>query len=220
MSDLGADARLRSAAFATRRAGSTDHLADRDPIAPVLGLPMGAAALVVGGGLVVVFPQHTETLLRLLLGTVAVGLLALGINAVRQRDWLDSPFERDNRGGRLRSDAVPGLGSIEGALLESTVPAHGMPLPPGVRRRLFSVAATVIDRDGIDLLDPAQRDAARARVSAHTWGVISDELSRSRAPRGRRRVSPADTAALVHAVLDDLERVRSGSRHLSPTGAA
>jgi hypothetical protein len=190
-------------------------------LARMLGAPVAAAALVVAGGLILLHPQHAVTFLRLLLGTIAVAGLGLLLHAVRQRARpFDSIFERDGRGGRLRSQAVPGLPAIEGALREATVPAYGTPLPPGARRRLFSLAVTVLDRDGVDVLDPSQQPAAQARVSPLTWGVIVDELSRVGVarPRGRRRTTPAATAEAVHAVLDDLQHLASGSAR--PTGPA
>lgn len=180
----------------------------------MLGAPVAAAALVVAGGLILLHPQHAVTFLRLLLGTVAVAGLGLLLHSVRQRTRpFDSIFERDGRSARLRSQAVPGLPAIEGSLREATVPAYGTPLPPGARRRLFALAVTVLDRDGVDVLDPAQQAAAQARVSPLTWGVIVDELSRVGVPRprGRRRTTPAATAEVVHAVLDDLQRLASGA---------
>jgi hypothetical protein len=181
---------------------------------------VAAAGLVVAGGLIVLLPQHTTTLLRLLLATIAVAMLALVVYASRLRaDLFDSVFERDGRGGRLRSYAVPGLPAIEGSLRELTVPAHGTPLPPGTRRRLFSLATSVLDRDGLDLSDPAQLELARARVSPLTWTVIMDELRPGPPPKGRRRVSPAASAELVHAVLDDLHRIDTGSRTRGTPGA-
>lgn len=184
------------------------------------GVPVAVGAMVVAGAAVALLPQHAASILRLMLATIALALLTLMLRPTPGRTWrwddegdgTESVFEREGRYGRLRSRDVPGLSPIRNALQEKRAPRDGPPVPWAVRRRLLTVAAAAFDRQGIDLLDPAQSGRARAQVSRSTWNVLAGAMAPPQPPQpgwGNRQqsVSPAATAGLVHAVLDELERL-------------
>jgi hypothetical protein len=187
-----------------------DRTADEtvDQTTVPFGAPMAAAALVVAGAAVAVVPQHAGSVIRLLLGALAVAALSLPLYLVA-RSAMDTPSSVLERVAwrRQQEDGVPGLGSLRSSLRTNGI-VTGAPLPPTVRRQLAAIVATAVERHGLDPRDPQQR----SRLSPATWAVL--DADRARRPEHERRqeyrIKPAATAQLVHAVLDDLQRLDEG----------
>jgi hypothetical protein len=189
--------------------------------------PLVAASVVVAGTAVAIVPQHTVSILRLLVvtvllavaATVGVAVLGPGGRLAGGLHGSASPFERPSRRTGGQPDP-PGLGVIRSSLREDSLPA-GRPLSASAERRLGIVARSVLDRTGIDLRDPPQAAAVRAAVRPATWAVLAGLASSRPAadphapPTRHRRPRPADVAAaaeVVHTVLDDLDRLADRER--------
>src|SRR5690606_35728386 len=84
------------------------------------------------------------------------------------------------------------------------------PLSALPARRLLSIAATRLAREGIDMADPAHAAALRARLSPQALAAITADRTLARQPGRpgypRRSASAEEVAATVHAVLDELVR--------------
>ena len=168
---------------------------------------VAAAAILIGGGLIAAFPQHSMSIIRLVIVTIAAaaGLFALGVNA--PATWWRSPFERGlplkwKRSGAhelhwIRSEMAGWRQRI----------ANGPPLPPEVVRRLQPLIAVEIERAGADPADEAIGEYTRQHLSPLTIAVFTADAGNS---HHRFRFVPPNrgaVAAAVHAVLDDLERL-------------
>jgi hypothetical protein len=168
-----------------------------------------AAALVIGGVLVVMLPQHAPSILRVVIVTIAAttGLYALAVNSPPA--W-GSPFQR---GIRWRRGA---RGPGEVAWIRSRLwgwrrrVGRAPALPREVRDMLRPLVVTALQRQGVDPHDDAGRATARRLLSPLSWAVLTGESRGPLAwlqarPPNRRRV-----AGLVHRVLDDLDRLGAG----------
>lgn len=174
-----------------------------------------AAALFIGGVLVVVFPEAVPTVLRLVMVTIAAtaGLYALAVNSPPA--W-GSPFLRAirRRGRREAGDVAWIRARLGGWRLRV---GSAAPMPPEVLRTLRTLIVTALQRQGIDADDAAGRAAARQLLSPLSWTVLTGRPGSGLAavptsPPDRRRV-----AELVHRVLDDLDGLDPTS-HSSPRG--
>lgn len=175
---------------------------------------LAAAAVVIGGVLVLALPQHGMSIVRLVIVTVAAGagLYALALNA--PATWWVSPFDRRGRRGKK------GHASVEIDWIRSTLSGrrqrieNGPALPPEMLRLLQPLIRVALEREGIHPHDRGYPDAARRLLSAQTWAVLhSDPLNwppRSRTLRPDKR----KTAEAVHAILDELDL--DPSRPISP----
>ena len=175
---------------------------------------IAAAAVVIGGILVIAFPQYALSTIQVVIVTLAVvsGLYALALN-VPPTGWL-SPFKWLSPFGRSAHLEKGGSGPEDIDLLRSKLgdwrqPIHsGPPMPAETLRLLKPLIRATLDLDPDDEPPPP---SARALVSPLTWAVLtSDPPTHSywfqRLPPNRREVAEA-----VHGVLDDLERFAAGT---------
>lgn len=179
---------------------------------------VAAGAVVVAGVAVAIVPQHAVSILGVLLATVA-GCTVVGAASVlaatidlRQPDpsGSRSPFEITTTRARFHREQPASLSRVRGELITSTVRADLAPLSALPARRLKAIAATTLEREGLDLADPAHAEAWRARLSPHALAAITAERTLTRQPgrpvHPRRSASAEEVAATVHAVLDELDR--------------
>jgi hypothetical protein len=170
---------------------------------------MAAATALICGVLVVAMPQHALSILRLGIVTAAAAacLFALVVNA--PPTWWLSPFDRSGRRRRGRGSGgdVAWIRSRLGGRRQRI--AGGRPLPAGTVQLLQPLIESALERQGIDPADRASLASAGRLVSPTTLAVL-----RAGERRGRwfRTVRPdrRGTAEAVHAVLDDLDRLRAG----------
>jgi hypothetical protein len=162
---------------------------------------VATAAVVIGGALVAVLPQHAMSIVRLVILTAAAaaGLYALGVNA--PATWWKSPFDR--RPGRSRGPDE--FESIRSGLSDWRQRiADGPALPPDVVRMLRPLIAAAVEQAGAG----GGRRSAGARVHlSHVTRAVLASGSRVR-PRWFDMVPPdgRTVAAAVEVVLDDIER--------------
>jgi hypothetical protein len=170
---------------------------------------MAAATALICGVLVVAVPQHALSILRLGIVTAAAAacLYALLLNA--PPTWWLSPFDRSGRRRRGRGSGgdVAWIRSRLGGRRQRI--AGGRPLPSGTVQLLKPLIEATLERQGIDPADRASLAPARRLVSPTTLAVLS---AGERRARWYRTVGPdrRATAEAVHAVLDDLDRLRTG----------
>lgn len=173
------------------------------------------AAIVLGGALAIVAPQHGGTIVRLVIatGAAAAALYAFVINA--PPSWWHSPFDRSDarRNGALERDRLGWVRASLGSRRQRI--ARNVALPPETLRALKPVIAAALERAGTSPGDPAQRDAARAMLSPLARAIL--DAAPLEAP-GWFRTTHADqrsTARIVHAVLDELDRLAAGTHATS-----
>lgn len=174
-----------------------------------------AAAVMIGGLIVVLFPQHGVTVVQVVVVTAAaaVGLFALAVtvpewSAVR---WLMSPFNRTGRAEPERR-APHELERIRWRLSRRRQRIRdGTPLPPEVLRLLQRLVRVALERKGLDPNREAHLETIRRRVTPLTWAVLSSE------PMGWKHWyqtlwgNERQVAEVVHGVLDDLDHLTAGT---------
>lgn len=175
---------------------------------------IGAAAVLIAGILMMALPQYGMSIVRLALVTIAVaaGLYALAVSVPEwsSTGWWMSPFNRLARTG----DDAPASAEID--RLRSALAGrrqrigHGPPVPPEVLRLLKPLITMALEREGLDPDDDADVEAARDLLTPLTRAVLTSEEVTW--PRWFRTVRADEHAAadVVHAVLDDLERIGGG----------
>lgn len=174
-----------------------------------------AAAVTLGGGLIVLLPRHAPGIVQLVLLSVAAGagLHALASH-VPHTGWLSpfkwlSPFAASARPTRRRhgSDELDSIRSRLGGRRQTI--QGSPPLPPEALRLLQQVIAATL---GVDPSDRRQMIRARSRLSPKTWAILAARpLVR---PYWFRTVRPNqwEAAEVVHDVLDELERLPDSAR--------
>lgn len=184
---------------------------------PAVSIVLGAVAA--AGVAMAVVPQHALSIVRVLIAATAVTALVWAVAEVLGRverspdpELVRSPFDTTTQRRRFHRDRPADLDRVRGELHASTVRADVAPLSPLAARRLRAIADVVLGRDGLDIDDPAHADAVRSRLSPQALATITADRS-TRRPGGapahpRRQASPAEVAATVHAVLDELEQQR------------
>jgi hypothetical protein len=168
---------------------------------------VAAAALLIGGMLVAVLPQHALSIARLVVVTMAAAaaLHALALNAPPR--WWRSPFagHRRNRRRASTADDIDWIRSMLAAPRQRV--RHGPSLPPETLGVLQPLIRSALERHGIDAADTRGRAAARTLLAPVSWAVLTGEPVKG----GQwYRLLPPDeraTARVVHGVLDDLERL-------------
>ena len=175
---------------------------------------VAAAAVLIGGVLIVALPQHALTIVQLVIVTtaVSVGVYALAVN-VHPTGWISpfkwlSPFSRTAHQGRLghRSDELDWIRAKLSGRRQHL--ENAPPMPPPILRQLKPLIAAALD---LDLGDEPRLASARGRVSPLTFSVLTSEpLDR---PSWFRMLPPneREVAETVHRVLDDLDRLNSGN---------
>jgi hypothetical protein len=169
---------------------------------------VAAAAILIGGFLVLALPQHTESVVRLVVLTLAavVGLHLLALLVPTWSDgWSTSPFRpaaRARRGGRAPEEVE----RIHSGLSGRRHPVeNGPPMPPQVLRLLKPPIRVALERMGLDPTDEAGRVSARTLLSPLTWAVFTSDLRSAPDPFRVRRPDERQVAEVVHRVLDELE---------------
>lgn len=174
------------------------------------GMLIGAA-LVVGGIVAAIAPQHALTIAQVVVVTAAVtaALHVLQVNVTDLRGRRSRGSALDYAVVRRTPRNAPADLQITRAHLERDRVAGGsVALPHGTALQLSRAVATELERQGFDLADPAQRAAARALVLPTTWTMLTEDPRRSSGDT--RSYLPADgpwVADVVHTVLDDLDRL-------------
>jgi hypothetical protein len=158
---------------------------------------MAAAALAVGGALIVIVPEHAMSIGRLLIVTVAAaaGLYALALTT--SPTWWLSPFDghRRRRGLHERPDEIEWIRASFGGRRQRI--ADDVSLPPGALRLLQPLIRVALEREPSRRLSPLSRAILESNpLKRPTW---------IRTGRPDRR----ETASIVHRVLDDLLNRRS-----------
>jgi hypothetical protein len=181
-------------------------------------LSVAAGAAVVAGVVVVILPQHALSVARVLVASVAiVALVAAAAAALRPVDPAQpgptgpvSPFESTTSRRRFHRDQPTSLSRVRGEIGYGVVRADLAPLSSLAARRLATVVATVLEREGLDLADPAHAAAVRARLSPQAFAAVTADRSMraaaGRSPHPKRSASAEEIAATIHAVLDELDR--------------
>lgn len=187
------------------------------PRVPAVSVVLGAIAA--AGVAMAVVPQHALSIVRVLIAATAVIVLVWAaaealarVERVPDPDLVRSPFDTTIQRRRFHRDRPADLDRVRGELHAGTVRADVAPLSPLAARRLLSIANVALGRLGLDLDDPAHADAVRARLSPRVLATITADRSARRHGGGyahpRRPASPAEVAATVHTVLDELEQLR------------
>lgn len=192
---------------------------------------VAAAGVMFGGLAMVVVPQHALTIAQLMVMTAAVAAalhvlfaVVLSETSSGPRDagpygrWarLSSPFRRVRLPEEARSEP-PEVERTRNYLSGQRLvyaTAGLPPLPPEVVRRLARSLRVSFVQRGVDLREPAQQGAL-SPLSRAVLVAEQEEQSRGK-ERGRRhrpRYQAADNAqvsSVVHAVLDDIDRLENG----------
>lgn len=173
-------------------------------------LHIAAAALVLGGGLLLVLPQYALSIVRLVLVTVAAATALWAFTVDAPPTWWHSPFDRWTRAER-RAGSTDDTDWIRATLSgPRQATENGPPLPPGALRLLQPLIRADLERAGLDLEDDEDRATARATLSPIAWAVLATRpLDRPRWYQVRRPDAER-TAHVIHHVLDDLDR-RTGA---------
>lgn len=180
-----------------------------DPDPPVG--PFGIAAIVVCVAFLaagIAWPQAAESLLRLLMVTLAGGFVAARAwRALPARTTRDaySPFDGT---ARTPAEAPQVLRTLTTELraADHDRAARRTPIPWPVRRTVIGEAARrLAERHGLDLEDPEQHARIRSLVSEATWLLI-DPRGRERRPGTRATAgSRLVPIARLDSILDELE---------------
>ncbi len=169
-------------------------------------LRIAAAALTLGGILVVLNPQRLPSVAQVVLLTLAAAAALRAPLVSVPVVWWSSPFDRKREGA---DDPVPDeLEAIRSRLAgrRQRVP-HGPPLPPDVVGLLRGMIRRALEREGLDLETEAGLLSARSRVSPRAWGILTCPVL-SRTSRFRtRRPDPSGVARAVQRVLDEVEEI-------------
>ena len=205
---------------------------------------VAAAAVLIGGALVVAMPRQATSVVQLVLLTIAAATVLHAVGSIVP-EWTAtvwSPFDRRVR----RAGDVPGsaeIGRIRARMSGRRQRiADGRWLPPETLRLLHPLIGVALERDGLGWGDGAhepgdagRREAAGPGATARS-GPAASATGRSRpspltravlttAPLPRsgwirtRRPDARQVAALVHAVLDDLDSLstdRGAHEHAGP----
>jgi hypothetical protein len=180
-------------------------------------LRVAAAALTLGGILVVLNPDRLPSVAQVVLLTLAAAaVLRVPLVAVPVV-WWTSPFDRkgDGEGDRGPDELEAIRTRLAGR--RQRVP-QGPALPPDVVRLLRGMIRRALEREGLDLETEVGLLEARTRVSPRAWGILTCPVL-SRTSRFRtRRPDPSRVARAVQAVLDEVEELVVASPGGLPSG--
>ena len=174
---------------------------------------VGAAAVVLGGIVVVLRPEHALSVLQVVLVTLAAAAAVHALSAhVPPTGWISpfkwmSPFLPDARSARGRPTRTE-YRALRALMAGRRQPLEGAPaLPPAVLRALRPLVRTALHLDPEGERTPP---GVRAQVSLLTWAVLTTEPLSRRAPWYRTRWSdPRAVADAVHQVLDELDTLKT-----------
>ncbi|MEZ4423584.1 MAG: hypothetical protein R3E98_09250 [Gemmatimonadota bacterium] len=181
--------------------------------------PVTAAAIAIGGMVLLAAPQHAASIVKVVVATAAVaaGLHALS-RSVPATGWMSpfrwmSPFARGG-GARRRRGRRSGTGALRARLYGWRQPIEGGPaLPPAVLRALAPIARAAL---ALDPRDPSAGARARAQLSPEVRAVL--EAAPERRLRWYRAHPPAPRAVAeaVERILTDIDRAARGARGPRP----
>ena len=183
---------------------------------------VAAGALFVGGVVLVALPYHVLSILQVMVvaAAVSVGLYALARN-VPQSGWLFpfkwlSPFSPDAH-RRIRGHRTAALDELGTRMGDRRLPVENAPaLPPVILRELRALIAGALD---VDPGDAAAVASARDRVSPLTHAILASAPVERTTWFRTLRPHRTQTAAVVHRVMDDLDRIM-GSEPQPPASAS
>lgn len=161
------------------------------------------AAVVIGGVLIMLLPQHAMSIARLVILTsaAAAGLHALGVSAPAK--WWRSPFDRPGRSSHRRGeDDYDRIRSALGGWRQR-IPG-GAPLPPEVVRLLKPLIAGSVARGGGHATGAGDDGVAFVRPSPLVRSVQA--VRATGRPHWYRLVRP-DARAVSAAVLNVLNEL-------------
>ena len=169
---------------------------------------VAAGALLLGGLLVVAVPQHAGTIVRIVAVTFAA-IAALYVVTVHvpewRATWWRSPFNRTDQRRRPQPRSEE-LKRIRASMAGRRVPLeNGSPLPPETLRLLQPLIRVALEREG----HSATSEHALNRLSPVTRSVLDIDPRRHQPWYRTRRPDEREVAEAVHAVLDDLDRLRT-----------
>jgi len=174
---------------------------------------VGAAALVIGGLLVIAWPQHAMSVARLVIVTCAfaAGLYALAVH-VPPTGWISpfkwmSPFRKEVHETRTahRADEVTLIRGLMSGRRQRL--RDGSVMPASALRLLQPLITAALDL-GPD--DPVDSPSVRRAVSPLTYAVLTTPPLHRPPWYRTRRPNPRAVATQVQSVLDDLSRLRGG----------
>lgn len=180
-----------------------------------------AAALVIGGVLVVALPRYALSIIQLVIVTVAVvaGLYALAVN-VPPTGWMSpfkwmSPFGPavHSRARRKRPDEIRSIRSMLSGWRRPV--QHGPPMPPAALRILRHLIREALAQDRENDADSA---LARRVLSPLAWAVLTSDLPQQSQSRRFQMVPPnrREVAEAVHTLLDEIEGIAAGAESPAP----
>lgn len=183
---------------------------------------VAAAAMVIGGLLVAALPGHVVGIMELVMvtGATAAGLYALVLH-VPPTGWMSpftwmSPFAR--KGARHAGNESDEIDSIRAKLSGwRRALDGGAAMPLDTVRLLKPLITATLDTNPEEPREEERVAAARALVSPLTWSVLTSDVAQGSPWLHAYRPSEHDVADLVHAVLDDLERLTAGGGEPLPT---
>lgn len=181
---------------------------------------VAAAALVIGGVLLVALPRYALAIIQLVVVTAAAAtaLHALAAN-VPPTGWM-SPFKWMSpfvgTASPIRATSVSGdIATIRAKLAGRRVrTAHGPALPPETLRLLRPLVRSALDLDPDDASPPS---AAVARLSPLTASVLTTRIPAAPGWLGTLRPDERAVGETVHRILDELDRLDPGGARASTT---
>lgn len=182
---------------------------------------VAAAAVLIGGLLLIVLPQHAMSIVRVVIVTIAIATaLYVLVVHVPPTGWISpfkgmSPFNRMTA-GRRRRRRVGELDLIRSSLADRRQAIDGAPaLPPAVLRMLQPLITSALD---LDPRDGRAMKSARARLSPLTLAVLEADPLRRASWFRTLRADPREVAKTVDQVLDDLDLLTGygGDVHRQP----
>ena len=168
------------------------------------------AAVLIGGVLVIAFPHHVLSIIRVVVATAAAvaALHALAVN-VPLTGWI-SPYKWMSPFSPVARREIPQGDTDEVDFIHSKLSGwrqpikYGPPMPPAVLRLLRPIVRSAL---GLGQHDEVDREVVRNLLSPVTWAIlVSDPLEHTHwflmRPPDARKVTE-----VVHHVLDDIERI-------------
>lgn len=178
---------------------------------------IAAAAVVIGGSLIVVWPQHGASLTRLIIATIAAAAGLYVFTVLAPPAWWTSPFDARPGRGRRRGRSVDDVDWIRALMAGRRQPIeNGPPLPPGMLRLLQPLIRSALEREGLDPVERGLHGPTRTAPAPLMRAVLAAEPLRHAPWFRTRRPDPRSVAAIVDDVLDDLDRIRTGRRGAQP----
>jgi hypothetical protein len=172
---------------------------------------IAAAAVVLGGALIVVLPQHGMSIVRIVIVTIAAGAGLYALALTSPPAWWRSPFDQLREPARQRRpDELDWIRSRLGGRRQRIM--SDAALPRETVRLLQPLIGAALEREG---LDPGDR-ASRWLLSPLSRAVLTTDLEKR--PHRLRMMRPdaRSTAELVHAVLNDIDRIPIRARGTTP----